>query len=78
MKNNIKQIFDQADAQIAEYKEAFNTNIDRLDSKIKTILTKLKRDTENSEEIAERVSTSEEKLNWISGIETGISMLLMA
>jgi hypothetical protein len=78
MKNNIKQIFDQADTQIAEYKEAFDTNIDRLDSKIKNLLAKLKRDTENSEDIAERVSNSEEKLNWISGIETDIGMLLMA
>ncbi len=78
MKNNIKQIFDQADTQIKQYKEAFNTNIDRLDAKIKTLLTALKRDMQNSETLSARVAESEEKLSWISGIEKGIEGLLTA
>jgi hypothetical protein len=78
MKNNIKLIFDQADTQIKQYKDAFNTNIDRLDAKIKTLLAELKRDMQNSEALSVRVAESEEKLNWISRIEADIERLLTA
>lgn len=76
IKNNISSTFSQSDNQIAEYKETFINNIDRLKDEITAILTELDARTKESEKLEKRVSHNRELAKWVTEKEEEIRNLL--
>lgn len=76
IKENISNMFKQADEQIEEYKNTFNENIDTLDREITKILEQLEQDTKESKAIEERVEKNKELATWVANKEAEIHQLL--
>ena len=76
LKNNISNMFVQANKQMEEYKEAFNSNIDGLKSEIEKILFELSEETKQSEVLKEEVEKNRKKANWVAQEEEKIRNLL--
>lgn len=76
MRDNISSTFDQAYNQVEEYKKLFITNIDTLDSEIKSILDKLDRDTKESATLEEKVQKSIVLADWANDMDKSIRTLL--
>lgn len=76
MRDNISSTFDQAYDQVKEYKKLFITNIDTLDSEIKSILDKLDKDTKESATLEEKVQKSIALADWANDMDNSIRTLL--
>lgn len=76
IKENISSMFRQSEAQIEDYKVAFNENIDTLDGEITKILEQLDQDTKESESLEKRVKANQELAAWVAKKEEEIRQLL--
>lgn len=76
IKDNIKNMFEQSEEQIEDYKCAFNENIDTLNKEIESILKKLEDDTKESAQLEKRVEHNRELAEWVEKEENEIRTLL--
>ncbi|SDB13866.1 dynamin family protein [Butyrivibrio sp. INlla16] len=76
IKGNIKEMFNQADKQMADYKKTFIENVDNLDAEIERILQELEDSTAESKAIEKRVENNEQLSEWVSHKEEEIRTLL--
>lgn len=76
IKDNVHTMFEQALAQIDEYKNAFNDNIDTLDKEIDRILDELDASTAESDDLEQRVKANRALSAWVADKENKIRALL--
>lgn len=76
IKENISNMFRQAEEQIEDYKVSFNENIDTLDNEITKILEQLDQDTKESKALEKRVKANKELAAWVAKKEIEIRQLL--
>ena len=76
IKNNISNMFKQANEQIEEYKIVFSDNIDKLNFEIGAILYQLNEDTKEQETLKQRVEENKERAAWIERKDSAIRTLL--
>ena len=66
IKDNINNMFKQADKQVEEYKKSFIKSIDLLNDEINRIITQIDNDTANSEVIVKRVKENKALNEWLA------------
>ena len=76
IKDNISNMFSEAEMQIEEYKETFNENIDALNEEIGKILKQLDSDTKEKNAIEQRVNKNKDMAKWVDKKESEIKTLL--
>ena len=76
LKDNISNLFTQANEQLDDYKENFNENIDQLELEIEKILEQLDQETRESEELKKRVDFNRETAGWVEEKENQIRKIL--
>lgn len=75
-KSNIINVFKQAEAQITEYKKAFENNFTLLNEAIQMTLAQIKQDTNTKNDLEARKVELIKKLKKIDHITTAVNHIL--
>ena len=76
IKENIHSMFIQANAQVKEYQNTFNNNIDRLSAEIDRLLQEVKESTSLGDGLQSRVENNKKLAVWVAQEENKIYTLL--
>lgn len=76
IKENIHSMFIQANAQVEEYQNTFNNNIDRLSAEIDRLLQEVKESTSLGDGLQSRVENNKKLAVWVAQEENKIYTLL--
>ena len=75
-KENIEDVFNQAEMQVEEYKNIFIDNLDGLGKELNNTIAKLKEIKDQKANNDQEIKKNEELLNWIKGIEDQMNRVL--
>ena len=76
MYDNIDKAFERGKEEVAEYKETFKRNMDRLDEKIKDIIEEQKEKVENVGKLAKSIENNRKKLSEIEKLSNRIDSIM--
>ena len=76
LKNNITDMYKQAEIQTEEYKKVFIQNIDLLYSEIDNVFNELKKMTDESDDLQKRVDDNKVLEGWCINITRSINDLI--